>query len=57
MIKPDGKGYDFKIFHQRFEAAALQQKGEIIPQLYSHFQKYIDNSYHKASDIQENLYD
>lgn len=56
MIKCDIKGYDIKIFHQRLEAAKLLQKGEIITRLYTHFQKYIDNSNHKASDILEILH-
>lgn len=57
MMKSDAKGYDLKIFHQRFEAAELLKKREIIPKLYKHFQKYIDNSYHKVSDILKNLHD
>lgn len=57
MIKCNAKGYDCKIFQQRFEAAELLQKGEIITKLYTHFQKYIDNTYLKASDIMENLHD
>lgn len=54
MTKCDVKGYDFKIIHQRFEAAELLQKGEMITKLYTYFQNYIDNSNHKASDILEN---
>lgn len=56
MIKCDVKGYDCKIFHQRFEAAELLQKGEIITKLYRHFQKHIDNIYLKAPYILESLH-
>lgn len=56
MIKGDVKGYDYKIFHQRFEADELLQKDEIITKLHRHFQNHIDNTYLKASDILESLH-
>lgn len=57
MIKCDVKGYDFKIFHQRFGAAELLQKAENLTKLYAHFQKCINNSYHKAPNNLENVHD